>query len=231
MIPSYADFGIAEDSAYPSLWTECIFATAPCLGVTGQRLWDHVTGQVSLAIGWVASRWSMDEALPVVSFVEATNGGFAWPTFTCEPNFISYSIWLKTTQQTANRVAMSVGTTGVNLRLFYNTNNTFTANWFNSGLVQTSGEYPLGWHHIVAQRSRARAITQLWIDGELVVQTTNSTSSGTQSVLCLGARRDSGSQSLPFTGAIDDVSIRHRMLDVDEIRLLAAQRGIGYIRR
>lgn len=231
MIPSYADFGIAEDSAYPSLWTECIFATAPCLGVTGQRLWDHVTGQVANATNWVPSRWTYDAGLPVVSFFEATTGGFAWPTFTCEPNLISVSLWLQTQFQTANRIPLSIGSTGLSLRIFYNSNDTITANWFNSGIVQTSGVYSWGWHHIVAQRSRARNVVQLWIDGTLIASGVNSTTSATQTVLCVGARRDSGVQASPYTGAIDDVSIRHRLLDVDEIRLLASQRGIGYTRR
>lgn len=231
MIPSYADCGIAEDSAFPSLWTDCVFATAPCLGVTGQRLWDHVTGQVSNATNWVPSRWTYDGGLPAVSFFEGTTGGFAWPTFTCEPNLISVSLWLQTQFQTANRIPLSIGSTGLSLRIFYNTTDTITANWFNGSIVQTSAAYLWGWHHVVAQRSRARNIAQLWIDGSLVASTANSTTSATQSVLCIGARRDSGVQTSPFTGAIDDISIRHRFLEADEIRLLASQRGIGYVRR
>ncbi len=231
MIPSYADYGIAEDSAYPSLWADCIFATAPCLGHSGSRLWDHITSQVSIATNYLPSRWTIENGLPTIYFLEATSGGFAFPTFACEPNTISISIWLQTQFQTANRIPMSIGTTGLFFRLFQNTNDSITANWMNSTIVQTSSAYSWGWHHIVAQRSRARGIAQLWIDGVLVASTSNSTTAQNQSVLCIGARRDSGSQVSPFTGAIDDVSIRQRMLDVEEIRLLASQRGIGYTRR
>lgn len=232
MIPSYADFGIAEESAYPYLWADCIFAAAPCLGHSGSRLWDHITGQVSIATNYSPSRWTIESGLSTIYFLEATTGGFAFPTFSCEPNTISISIWLQTQFQTANRVALSIGTTGTFFRLFQNTDDSITANWLNSAIVNTASPSPAwGWTHIVAQRSRARSLAQLWINGSLSVSSTNSSTAQTQSVLCIGARRDSGLQSSPFTGAIDDVSIRQRLLDVDEIRLLASQRGIGYTRR
>jgi len=234
VIPSLADFATHEDSAYSYLWDDCILAVAPGLGVTGSRLWNYVSNDQAIAINWATSRWSYYDGVPAVSFVEATNGGFAWPAFAFDANVLSVSMWLRPEIQTAQRCALSVGSTGLALRILVNTNGTVQANWSTTSIVQTSTSAPSAgtWVHVVAQRNRGSNVVELWINGGNEVRGTSTLSfANAQTVVCIGARRDTGTQTAGYAGAIDDVRIYQRMLSYSEIELLASQRCIGYVRR
>ena len=245
MIPSLADYALNDRSLYPQLWDQCHFALAPGLGNTGGKLWDYARGTFAIPTGFNVDRWNPSSSnaaldtvpgeMPSYGFVEGTNGGAYWGNFEIDVNCFSLAIWVWNAGQSVSNCVVSLGATGLSLRLLNTSAGTYVANYSNGTVVLTSTTTSTTerWTHVVAQRSRGNGNrTELWLDGVL-----EATSSATLSItnkqvaLNVGARRDGGTTVATWGGAIDDMRIYQRMLSAEDIQLLSRQRLVAYVPR
>jgi hypothetical protein len=197
-------------------------------------MFDLVSGNQSLFNNYTVSRWSYYDGVPAAVFVENSNGAASWPAFACDTNTLAVSLWMHSGAQTAQRCALSIGSSGLAARVLVNTTGTIGANWSTTTIAQTSSfSDTVGkWTHVVIQRSRAAAFAELWVNGSLDVRTSSTLSQPLPQInMAIGNRRDGTTLTNPYTGAIDDVRIYQRTLSYTEIELLASQRLIGFVRR
>lgn len=233
-IPSLADYATHEDAMYPELWSDCVFACCPSLGVTGGRLYDLVSGYYSAAANYVASQWIFDRGYYGFNFASPNNRSVTWFKLSLDLNCVAFSIWVRHDGQAANNCILSVGTSGTAFRILANSNGTYSANVSSGSAVLTSAVIPISeWVHIVAQRNRSRGnVNELWINGSLAASGSQSISFGNLSpILNIGARRDTSGPVNLFVGQFDDVRINQRLFSRDEIEILASQRAIAYVGR
>jgi Concanavalin A-like lectin/glucanases superfamily len=233
MIPSLADYAMGDDSAYPELWKDCVFATCPSLGITGGKLFNLASGEVASITTYSAARWSSDSGLPHLTFSSATNQSVFWDNFAMDQNSLSVSAWVKASTQTSDTCLLSVGTTGLAFRLIAKTTGVISAQWSTTSIVLDSTSTVTDkWTHVLAQRSRGNGRSDLFINGVREATSTASISTtALQTVLSLGARRDSGVSVAFFGGSLDDIRVCNSNIGWDGVRLLASQRGVAYISR
>lgn len=243
MNPSLADYQVGSRSAYPHLWSECVFALAPGIGYTGGKIWDYAGGSFAIPTAYDNSRWIPNWAsvgiaegsycIPSFGFTEGTNGSCYFPNASFDLNCVSVSLWVWNNGQGSANAVFSIGSTGLALRLLNNTTGTFTANWSNSTSQQTSATSATigAWTHLTLQRQRGNGNrVELWVNGAMEASASTSLSYASPSTaLNIGARRDGASTVATWGGSIDDMRIYQRMLRDDEIKTLASQRCIAYV--
>jgi hypothetical protein len=234
-IPSLADYATHEDAIYPELWSDCVFACCPSLGVTGSRLYDLVSGYYSAAANYVASQWIFDRGYYGFDFPSPTNNrSITWLDLSLDLNCVAFSIWVRHLGQASNNCILSIGTSGTAFRIFANSDGTYSANISSGSAVLTSSVIPTSeWVHIVAQRNRSRGnLNELWINGSLAASGTQNIGFANLSpILNIGARRDSSGPTNIFVGQFDDARINQRLFSRDEIKVLSSQRAIAYVGR
>ena len=234
MIPSLADYATFEDSAYPNLWGDCVIARYPGLIGAGARVPDFVNGDTNLITSYVASRWEAETGGYRYVQPENTNNTILIAAPYIDFHLHAYCIWVRSTGQTATRHVMSNGAAGVSVRIYITTDGKINVSWANGAriLSSTTTDTTNVWRHVVVQRSRGNNVVQLWIDGVMEASSTLTTTVTTlEGPTTIGGRTDGGIVSTPFGGSWDDFRVYHRMLAPDEIKLLASQRGVSYIRR
>lgn len=251
---SWANYGTHGRSRYPELWRGCVFAAAPCLGPTGNKLIDlsgygnHGTlNNMEPATDWAlyndttANARYYHKKQYALEF-GGTDEGITVPwNRVLQPKEITVSCWaqLYGSNQEDGLMALYDGSTGSCWLLamssstqrfeFYIT----TAGTYDADLVasQTNPATSFVWYHVVG-RFRKGGKAQLWINGVLDDESTNSTSSdiwqgATTAGLEIG-RWGLGYVNGFFNGGLDDFRIYDRALSPAEIALLSTRRGIAY---
>lgn len=172
---------------YPSLWRQCVFAAAPCLGVSGLVLRDY-GGRNSGTFTNLAAEtaWGITNKVPSITG-NGTNGfvncGIVRPMNVGSGPY-TINIWVYGGQNGRTVVAKSnaAGDGG-----YYFSCRTVSGNYYwYDGTVRDIGVKTNDWHMLTATRiSTSANHAFLYYDGELAVTFTDSRSISSGDNLCL----------------------------------------------
>ncbi len=255
---SYANGFAPRDGQplYPSLWSGCVFAAAPCLGPTGLTLRDWsgfgnhgLLTNMDPALDWIASdRYSLDfdatnDKVAGIGSVSSFNhiqntGKFAigfWAKFTA--NGTRSTIIGSTLSATEKGVWVvrenltNYGTDAMRCSVFIGGGNSLVL-----GTTADSMAVAGSWNHWGF--SSNDTATGQWYKNGIAVTTTSRftpgdivfgsvTTGNSNRTLTVGVSTWT-SDILPMGGQLDDVRIYNRALNANDWRALSSRRGIAY---
>lgn len=243
MLGSYSNGFAPRDfqPRYPSLWTGCIGAWAPCLGVTSGvvRDWSNYQRHGALTNMTLSDSWVINGGRYALSF-DATNDFVNCGTID-SGSVYCISAWARANDFTS-RVIISNYNAGANrvqydlrmgssagtgrFEIFYQ-----DASGFRNGLGPVNLSTGVWYHVAWINSANSDAGQSLYVNG--IPQSLSFSNSGTPGVPTTGfgntsIGRAGDSTFGPFSGMIDDVRLYNRALTANEVTLLASGRGISY---
>ena len=237
--PSWADYGTHDESRFPELWEGCIYASAFCLGQSGNALFDHSRFRNH----GTATSMTLNDRLFLSDgqycFEPMTSMAFTHGLIPQITGDCTFSCWFRHTATGADQCAITTrniltgaGRNGIAIYLM------------NGGAAGASAEFAIGGTRYTATISATysdgiwRCATAQRINGttRLTIGTTTATSAGSSTGTIsheVGLRI--GSWADYSTGAfilqLDDVRIYDRSLSIGEVNLLQTGRGVSYQRK
>lgn len=217
MIPSLEHFATHEHSEYPHLW-EGVFATfAPCLGVTGERLYDNSRrGYIGTLVNMnPATDWQVDAGQYALRF----GGGNQYvgvPFRNLASRSFSLSVWHKNTRTGSgdwDTIISIGGVTGSFMLDGYagQTNRRYAIRGANiTDYIVGSTAYALNaWNHIgyVQVNNSGTNSGVLYLNGrpDSVLTTVNSFTPSTETTFLSIGSYNQGQFSISVEGFIDDL--------------------------
>jgi len=210
---------------YPSLWRGCVGAWNPGLGPTGLTLRDWSGYGLHGTLTNMASdtAWLRNQGSTALNF-DGSNDSVVASAMTIGSTEGAISLWLRPDAWAGNATVFSMRTTD-NLEALHNAGSLLFR--YGNGTAGSSVTLPtVGvWSHLVFVYDIASG-WQYYINGVL----SNSLAT-TWSAIDVGGDLVIGNLdgvNLPFDGLISDFRIYNGRISPNEIRLLAARRGIAY---
>ena len=241
---SWDNYGTHDNSKYPELWADCVRAICPSLGPTGNKLVDLAlpgaergTIDGTSTSTWVVNegKWAYDvyDNLARTNFTYGVLLGASHITISCwyRPDaFMVYGVLYKesVTGSASNRIFLATredGTFGIGG--FAPDVGSFQ--FWKSNQILSAGK----WYHVCGTLSVIGDLGAIYING--IPQTLGSTGdfsnqaldASASSVVSMGASNFASPSDFP-DGLIDDLRVYRRVLQPEEIMLLAQERGIAY---
>lgn len=232
-VPSLEHYGTHDDSAYPELWEGCIGAWAPCLGHSGNFLFDFSRRYgANLVNSTIASRVTISggrgalfcdptihPGILSTCYSEDTFPGFSFSGWASPNSFSNYRVLVGTDPPAYTSGGFQVDfDIGNGFIRFVHQNIVVMCNSGRSAELNT-------WCHIVASYRPGKQ--ELFVDGKLVGSgtTTFSRISGPLRLFSFG------NGVYPMSGYVDDYIFYNRYVFAEEASLLARNRGIAYTPR
>ena len=219
---------------YPNLWRGCVGAWAPCLGPTGSTLRDwskcgnHGTlTNMDAAGDWVVSGGCYALDFDGVNDVVVVGQG----TFFSAANF-SISFWIKGNETPVQYMIPVFNSTrpgdawNLGWGFFWNSSSVlrFFRGTFSGNTIDMTVASPLTWNHVAATVGGTQQT--LYLNGTQVSQ--NSSGIATTTIgqgLVFG---EGNSSVYNYACQLDALAYHNRVLQPQEVQLLARRRGIAY---
>jgi hypothetical protein len=231
--PTWSDYATHDESAYPHLWSGCVFAAAPCLGPTGSQLFDVVGGRRGTMTNMdPPTDWIVKSGTYAVSF-DGTDDYISFGSINPGLTNATVSIWVfNRTTATNKRFIDNAYNTG----FWIGTDSLADASKFIGGFVCDAAPYGSSgvglanaWNHIAIRRIGSTSL--IFVNGSSAGSTayTNVATATSSGLLTLGIANNLTNQQCDCD--LDDARIYNRALSDAEIRELAQYRGVAYGRR
>ncbi len=235
-LPTVSRWNTYSRSRYPRLWDGCVGAWCPSLGHTGARLHDY-----SQRMGWATTsaygvtNWAVERGAYAYDF---QNGQYADSATIGPTGDKSGCFWVRNygtvTTLYGGYCALSWGATQIGNAVYVNYDN--DPGFGGTGWGVTQWGDSLGftqaidgiWHHVAV--TNTGTTWRVYFDG--VEKASKTMTTNTQAgFIRLAAYNETPVRNASKGMFLDDIRVYDRVLNAEEIRLLARYRGIAFTPR